>query len=433
MKNLLLITVLVCIAYGQPGLNGKQSSPSQESIRSRIFKNRKRHTPKVYAKTTKKNSATRKISKVGPIVGITEISEEVRAKYNKILVSLNFKNTSIHDVIQGVNGIYSVNIIVQRDVIDSINISLEELGLVDALEAICTSNGWSLSFKKNLFYISLMSEESRNVLQVNRTRMDLDVKNQEIKQFIRDFSIKSKLRILADKRLEGTVTGNWKSQKPLEAFKALMSAHNFKIKRKSGFYIVQPGDDENKTTTRNRRNRSTKGSGKIDVEVTGNKVNLILENSNLQEVLKEIAEQAGLNTIFYGEIKENINARLSNVSINEAFSSLMKGTSYTYLTTEEGTILVGSKEAGSKAGQVLTTYELYRLKHIKSENVSNLLPSTLGKGLLTTIKEQNAVLISGTRVDIELVKNYLDIIDLPTPQILLECIIVELTRGEGSE
>ena len=49
------------------------------------------------------------------------------------------------------------------------------------------------------------------------------------------------------------------------------------------------------------------------------------------------------------------------------------------------------------------------------------------------VKEQNAILISGTIEEIESAKSIIEIVDLPTPQVLMEVMVVEYNRQKGSE
>ncbi len=363
-----------------------------------------------------------------------EIPAEAKEKWNAFSISVNFKDTPINDLVQSLNSLYGVNVVVRKEIAQNVTLHLENIGLVDALLVLCRSNDLSLSYNSGVFYIGPLSEEIRSLMSSNQGRMDLDVQNKEVKQFIREFSSSTGIKILASKDLEGTVSGSWKSVQPLDGFMALMEAHDFKVRTKNDFYIVENREgEESVRNDRMRRSRGSSTGSRLDIEVREDKVTLNLVNANLQDVLIQLAEESNLNTIFYGEFRESINARLNKVSYDEAFSSLLRGTPYTYLLNENGTLLVGAKDPKTESGKILSTYELYRLNHVKADDVFKVLPASINKGLLTVIKEQNAVLISGTRVEIENIKSYLRSVDLEVPQVLLECIIVELTRSKGDE
>lgn len=341
-------------------------------------------------------------------------------------MTIDFVGTEIAEVVRSISTAYGLSIVVDRDVTGKVTIHLEDVDLVDGLEAMCASNGFELIREGSIFRIRKASEKTRSILNMKFQRMDLDLQNKNINEFIPEFAKKTGLKILAGSGLEGTISGSWKNQIPLEGFKALMDAHDYKIKKKNGFYIVYSEDGENvKARRRGRR------QGAMDVNIEDGKASLILEEADLSDVLREIAEQANLNIVFYGSVRENIDAHIQDATVDEAFSTLLKGSKYSYLVTEQGTILVGDKNPQTPAGKILTTYDLYHLKHIQADEVVKLLPKSIQTpGVLTVIKEQNAVLITGTADEIENVKLYLDLIDIPPPQVLLECIIVEFRRGD---
>jgi type IV pilus assembly protein PilQ len=342
-------------------------------------------------------------------------------------MTIDFVDTDIREVVRSISLAYGLSIITDRDVTNRITVHMNDVDVVDGLEAICAANGFELLREGAIYRIRKASEQTKNILRMNFQRMDLSIENQEIRSFVKDFAAKTGLRILASQDLEGSVSGSWKNQIPMEGFKALMDAHGYRIRKRNGFYIVY--GQNNQASARRRRG----GQGHMDINIEHGIANFILEDADLADVLRTIAEQAGLNMVFYGDIRENINAYLQNATIDEAFQTILKGSRYSYLITEEGTVLVGDKNPQTPAGKILTGYELYPLKHLQAEQVAQLLPKSIGQpGLLTVIKEQNAVLITGTADEIESVKRYLTLVDIPTPQVLLEVVIVEFRRGDES-
>jgi type IV pilus assembly protein PilQ len=360
------------------------------------------------------------------------IQGSIREKYAEKSISLHYEDMTIHEVVREINTGYGINIVVAQGIESKVNIHLDNIGLLDGLEAMAAASGLELTHDGKIFHIREQTAKTKNILNMNLKKMDLDVENKDVKQFVREFAQKTGLKILASPNLEGTISGAWQNQIPMDGFLALMEAHGFSIKKKKGFFIVNKSD-ENGTGSLRKRRRSSRGAGALEVDFKDNRLSLNLENANLDEVIKAIAEETNLNIIFYGIIKETINAKINQVEIDEAFSALLKGTKYTYVLTKEGTILVGSKDPKTPAGKILTSYEMYFFKHIKSEGIEKLLPKSIPRGVLTNIKEQNAVLISGTIEEIESIKSYLNLIDQPAPQVLLECIIVEVSREEGNE
>ncbi len=398
----------------------QNSIPSKRRQAPRGSKSQKKGTKSISRGVSKKNDQTKLLTK-GAIPSTGQA------------MTIDFIDTDIREIARTVSIAYGYSIIIDNDVTAQISIHLEEVEVVEGLSAICRANKLELIKEGAIYRISNATVETIELLKMKRKKMDLDVQNQDIKKFIKTFTKKTGLNILAGKDLEGTLTGSWKNQLPLEGFKALMSAHKYKVRKRNGFYIVSgDGTDDKKV---NQRRMSTPGAqgSRMDIDVVEDSVSVSLENANLADVLKTIAQESEINIVFFGDIRESINANLNRLPLAEAISMLLKGSKYTYLITEKGTLLVGSKDPKTPAGKILTSYEMYPLKHLKSESITKILPKSISKTNITIIKEHNAILIMGTASEIESVKKYLDIVDIPIPQVLLECVIVEYKRGNAEE
>ena len=354
------------------------------------------------------------------------------------IMTIDFVKTDIREVMRSISMAYGLNIVVDQEVSQSVTIYLEDIGVVDGIRAICNAYSLDMIREGQIFQIKKREKKTTTVLKMNMKKMDLDVENQDIKKFIKDFAKKTGLSVLAGKNLEGKISGSWKNQTPLEGFKAIMHAHDYEVTKKNGFYIVQNSADGGS----NRGSgipggyppgRRRSGPAKMNIDVQDGFASVQLENANMADVLKKIADETGMNIVLFGDIRETINANLEKTPIAKLISTLLKGSKYTFLLTEEGTLLVGSKDPKTPAGKILTSYDMYFLKHLQAKNITKILPKSISKANITIINEHNAVLIMGTSAEIESVKSYFDLIDVPIPQVLLECVIVEYKRGGNSE
>ncbi|HSQ42954.1 MAG TPA: hypothetical protein VLM37_11805, partial [Fibrobacteraceae bacterium] len=343
------------------------------------------------------------------------------------LMSIDFVDADLSEVFRTISAAYGISIIADRDVTGKATVHLKDVPVMEGLESLCSANGLEVFREGRILRIRKASEKTINILKMNLQRIDLDVQNRDVKEFIKEFADKTGLKILAGSDLTGTVTGSWKNVVPLDGFKALMAAHGYRIRQKNGFLIVSgggSGKDENNSP----RRKSNSSSGTMDIEVKDGLVSVNLDGADLQEVLRNIAEQAKLNIVFYGDSKETVNATIANATFDEVFSTILKGSKFTYVLTPEGTLLVGEKGARS----ALSTNVMLPLRYMKSEIALKLIPkSLLESGLqITDVKEQNALLLAGAMSEIDNARQFLSLVDVPTLQIALECVIVEYTRGK---
>lgn len=362
------------------------------------------------------------------------------AKSEAGMLNVDYVDEPILDVLRAIATAFKLSIIPDKDLGDvKVTIHLENIPVLEGLDKLCKSHGLELTADGNVYRVRKTKENSFSVLEVRNKRMNLDVQNRPVKDFLREFVEKTKINIVPGQGLKGTVTGHLKDVEPIDGFKALMAANDYDVRLKNGVYLVENGDSaggpESQGFRRGRRNMgfsAGSGGGNTDVDVHDGKVTLSLNNASLGDAIREIAEQAGLNYTIIGDVSGNVNAQLKGVNVDEALSALLQGTRYAYIS-KDGTLLIGDRNPNTPSGQALSGAELVYLKYIKAENIDKVMPKSIPIDNIKIIKEQNAVLISGTGDDISLVKNFLEKVDLPTPQVLMEVVVVEYNRGKDSE
>jgi type IV pilus assembly protein PilQ len=357
-------------------------------------------------------------------------------KADNNLLNVDYVEEPILDVLRAIATAFKLSVIPDKDLGDvKVTIHLENIPVIEGLDKLCRSSGLELIADGNVYRVRKTRETSFSIIDVRNKRMNLDVQNRSIKDFLREFVEKTKINIVPGQDLRGTVTGHLKDVEPIDGFKALMAANNYDVRLKNGVYLVENGDSsgsEMPNFRRGRRNPTFASGGNSDVDVHDGKVNLSLNNASLGDALREIAEQAGLNYTIIGDVSGNVNAQLKGITVDEALTALLQGTRYAYIS-RNGTLLIGDRNPNTPSGQALSGAELVYLKYIKAENLEKIMPKSVPADNIKVIKEQNAILITGTVDDINLVKTFLDKIDVPTPQVLLEVVVVEYNRGKDSE
>jgi type IV pilus assembly protein PilQ len=166
--------------------------------------------------------------------------------------------------------------------------------------------------------------------------------------------------------------------------------------------------------------------------MSNGKLTLDVSNGNLQDVLKEIAKKSEMQIVTYGTIMGEINAKLRDIPLTEALALLLGGTMFTFVQ-KDSIILIGDRNAATPSGQALSKSELIQLKCIKADGVMQVLPKNISPSNVRVIKEQNALLVSGTSEDIVSMREFVTTIDIPTPQVSIDAMIVEYKENMQKE
>ncbi len=353
------------------------------------------------------------------------------------LLSADYVNEPILDVLRAIATAYGLSLIPDPAIGDvKVTIHLEKIPVLEGLERLCRSHGLEIVSEGRVYKVQRAKEAVHSSIEMRDGKMFLDLRNKPVRDFLREFGEKAGINVVPDQGLEGTVSGSLRSVTPLDGLKALMEANGFSLRQKSGVYLVeaQGGADESGGAAFPRATRRTQrmpsNSGEIDVR--GDKVTLRLQNASLGDAIREIAELADLNYAIIGELTGTVNANLRDVSVDEALGNLLMGTRFAYLR-RGGTVLFGDRNPNTPSGQALSGSELVFLKYIKAENLEKLYPKSLSPENIKVVKEQNALLISGTAEDVQQARDFVDKVDLPTPQVMMEVIIVEYKRDQNSD
>ncbi|HID32803.1 MAG TPA: type II secretion system protein GspD, partial [bacterium (Candidatus Stahlbacteria)] len=301
-----------------------------------------------------------------------------------------------------------------------ITIHLEKVPLGEALDIMCRSHGLELLRKDN-YYLIKKGELGELELEITENRITVRARDVPIRQLVDSLSIKSGMNIVVDRTAEGTISGSLKDVDLAEGLKTLLAANGLLLKRVGGIYYVS------------KPVRKRPGRTGLSVTVTEGKfVSLDVANADLGDVLDEIATQADINIVRYGEIRGIINARLDHISLDKALTLIFQGTKYTFKKTDD-IYLVGDKSITSPAASALTTAKLIPLFHIKADLVPSLLPQTIPRANVKLVKEQNAVLVFGTEDIVKNAEEFIKTIDIESPQVLIEAMIVEVSRSATKE
>ena len=336
-------------------------------------------------------------------------------------ITFDFKDADVREVLRAISIQAGVNIVADKDVDGRITVHLEKVRLEDGLRMMLQANGFSFERKEDHYLVKKTEKERKKDIVATPGRLTLDIKNIPVDELLRDIAMQSKLNIISDQTVTGEISGILYDV-PLErGLASLLSANGYILKKSAGIYEVtkaggQPG----------RR----KG-----LSISVNKDSLVsinVSDADIGDILDEISTQANLNVVRYGEIRGVINAKMDNVPIDNALSLIFQGSSFTFRRVDD-IYLVGDKSLSSPAAAALTSSKLIPLKYIKADLVPQFLPQTIPAANIKVVKEQNAILVFGSEDLISQTDGFIKTIDLPSPQVLIEAVIVEFSKSAMTE
>lgn len=359
------------------------------------------------------------------------VSKKQMGKINKDIelmqtMSLDVKDTDISDVIRMISKGYGLNIIPDREVSGKVTLHLTDVPIIEGLTSLAESNGWELAKEGNVYRIRKLVAQKKSSIRYSRGKLTVDVQNLGVMEFIKEISSKTAVSIVPDNKISGLVSGKLYTVPLEDGLKAILEGNGYKVTKKKNIYRVTQENVSAKSGGLNRRAR--RGSTKdFNVECSNEKLTLDVINGDLEDVINAISEQCDIEIIIYGRISGEVNAKLNDVSLTEGLALLLGGTKFTFVQKGK-VILIGDRNTATPSGKTLSKSELIHLNHIKADEVPKILPKNIPVNNIKVVKEQNALLVSGTSEDIVKTREFLSTIDIPTPQVIIDVVVVEYTR-----
>jgi type IV pilus assembly protein PilQ len=347
-------------------------------------------------------------------------------------LTIDVKDTDIKDVIRIISKGYDINILLDQDISGKVTLHLVDVPIMEGLRSIAASNGLEVVQDGAVFKIKKTTEERRSMIRYSDDKLTVDVQNIDVKDFLKELSSKTAVSIVPDAKVEGKVTGKLYEVTLDNGLRALLEGNGFKITRRRNIYQVSTSNETATSPVSRFNNPGSSAGTKFMVDYNDGKVTLDVSNGDLEDVIRSIAEQSDVEIITYGSLKNEINAKLNDVPLTEALALLLGGTRFTFVQ-KDNVLLIGDRNTATPSGQALSKSELIHLRHIKADNIPSILPKDIPTTNVRVIKEQNALLISGTSEDIVQAREFLKTIDIPTPQVRIDAVIVEFKDNLDKE
>ena len=343
-----------------------------------------------------------------------------------------FVDQDIRDVLRAIAKAYDLNIFPYPEVKGKVTVSLHRMPVLDAIRNIVQPLGFDLYWDGQAYQVRSPKPKSQGTIEVGRNAIAMTVKNQDIQAFADEYGKRTGLNILVDRNAKGQVSGTLRGVDPVDGLKAILTASGFDLRNQGEAWIVSSADDRQNQNMSPMGYMGGGGRGRLDLNVRKGKVTANLKQAPLSDVVQQLADQGGYNTITWGMLGGTVDANLKDVPITHALELILQGTPFTF-AMQDSVLVIGDRNPASSSGQALANTEIYYLRHLRADKVVPLLPKNMPVQGVQAIPELNALLLSGTTESNAKLKDFLRTIDQEVPQVVIEAVIVEFTRKKVSE
>ena len=337
-------------------------------------------------------------------------------------VTLDFADVALSEVARTLSLAYGTSILTDDAGDVRVTFHLEGVSLFEGLTSLCAAHGLDVVLEGRVYHIR-RSRVQNGSIALSDSGVVVDVKNMNVREFVKEFGLNTGVNVLADYDVDGVVSGNLRGMVPEMAFRVLMESNGFKVRGERGCLRVSRA----KAGNGGKALDGSSDGAEVSVERAGDLYSVDLQSASLKSVLKAIAEEAGLNLAVYGDLNETVQMSFKDVSLPELLASLFRGSAFTF-RLDSSSLWVS--EEGAKA---LADVQVFPLKHVSPEKAMAQLSKFMkGSELnVSEYREQNSLVLGGSPRAIARAAELLKMVDVPQMQVTLACVIVEFRKGRG--
>ena len=357
-------------------------------------------------------------------------STKTPANSTRVIKALNFKDTDIRDILRSIAFEYQTNILLDNKITAKISAALFNVEVFNAVKMIAEDNGFEFSYDKQRFYVKPQKEkpipppiEPAPEITYKNELLSLKLANVDIQNFVEKLRETTNKNYLLSSGTTGRITGSLKNVELEKGLSNILKNNGFYFTMRDSIYFISRSgyfsSDSIGTKDKNAGYWVNAQNGRVTLNVV---------QANLDRVISDIANQLDLQVMKLSPLTAQVTLRLTDVSIERAMNLLFKGTEFTY-KLEHDTYIIGGKTSKS-----LDNYKMVKLHFLRADKVKDALPANLTTGLnVSVLIDHNAIVMTGSHENINNIEQYLDEIDKPVPQVMIEALVVDYNLDKTFE
>jgi len=281
-----------------------------------------------------------------------------------------------------------------------------------------------------------LSKEIKAAYSSGTDQLSLELSNDSLPDVAKKISQISGKNIIVPSALFGKKVNGFFTEAPFETvLEQLAYSNNIGIVKTSEnvfvFQALREGEEvfinpEKKTSVR-KTFKQLSGEGSVSLSsrnVNGQKlITVDAINASIADLIRAASQELSKSFFLYSDIKGTISTTVSNITFDNFLSSLLQGTDYTY-KLENGVYLIGDRRL-----EGLRTNRVIQLQNRSVDTIQAMIPNEWKKGIeIREFREQNTLLLSGSRPQIEEIEAFIKQLDQLVPLVLIEVNLVDIRK-----
>lgn len=164
-------------------------------------------------------------------------------------------------------------------------------------------------------------------------------------------------------------------------------------------------------------------------------ISLDFKDADIRDVLKILSVKSGINMVYGEDVKGSVTIHLDKVSFQDALNIILRltGLSYDYIAPN---VMRIATPATVKAEQSLgvTQTGVFGVNYAKASELTPLLSTLMSaQGKIQADSRTNSIIVTDISDNIKKVVDMIKILDVPTPQVMIEAQIVSVNKDSSMD
>lgn len=383
---------------------------------------------------------------------LTDLSTTVGGLNGQVDFTLN--NAPIHELLRGIAEAHTLNINIRQ--LPNLNITnnFKNVSVKDVLVFLCREYELDIQFVNNILTVRPYTFRKPKPIVINyderNDQISFDLRIDTLSSVVKAITISTGKNVLATPEVRNSLVSGFVSSLDFNtAMDQFARTNNLEIDHPDSGVVVfrqaevivqevssenqqqQPTNNRrrrNQNTPRTRRNSAQGGTGPFTLRTIkdGSETYISLEaqEADVSEVLAAVAQELKVNYAILEPVDGTLQGYFAKINFEQFLAFATESAGFTY--GKKGDVyLIGSNQ---KTGLAQAT--VYSFKNRSVEGVDQLVPASLAEGLeISLLPELNALLITGGERDAQVLVGFLEQIDKPVLNVLIEVIVTEVNKG----
>lgn len=367
------------------------------------------------------------------------LSKEIPALNSEVDISVS--NVSMQEFLRAIANSSGLNINVDPSITENVVNNFQDVEVKDML--IFMERNYPIQLEVIGNIINVIKEEVIHTVETDfkgvnydsvHQQITLDYYKTDLNQVAREITKITEYNIILSPSIASKQVSGYVERMPFKgALEQFAYSNDLNVRvTESGYFVLEPVPSAEEQTAAQPRGSSKNNSKKqsrdeyqLDIKkLPGLSISVYCSNAPLDEVIKKVSDELKVNYFISSVLEGSVSLNSVDMNYQSFLEEALKGSGYLY-QEKSGVYIIGSKELSS-----LKRCDIFQFQNRTIDKVVELLPEDVKQELvITEFPDLNSLLISGEEARIRNLKHLLGEIDKTVPVILIEVIIVNVSKN----